>query len=508
MAVDEHTPPMVEAVEVSRRFGATLALDRVSIAVGDGESRALVGRNGAGKSTLVSILTGLARPDHGEVRFAGRPAPGPGDRAGWHERVACVYQHSTLLPQLTVAENLFVNAHPRGRFGLVSWSRLRRRAAELLDEWSIAVEPDVEASSLRVEDRQQVEIARALASGSRFLILDEPTARLEGAAIRRLFDRLAELRARGVSLLYISHHLDEIYEVCDTVTVLRDGRLVGDSTVSALPKAALIETMVGEGHAAMAAPARAAAVPRANGRPEAASGEPLQVEGLAIDDWCADVSFEVQPGEIVGLAGLAGSGKKQVAEAIAGLCKPRAGRVLIGERAIPAGDPKVAIDHGVGFVPQDRHAEGFAPNLSIEENMTLTVMDRLGRFGFVSPSRRRRTARELMGSLEVVSSGPQQLVAELSGGNQQKVVVGRALTARPKAMVVVSPTAGVDVASKEALFGTLTSLSDVGVLVVSDELDELSYCDRVLVMFDGRLTHEFETWDEHELVAAMEGVER
>ncbi|HEX7291708.1 MAG TPA: ATP-binding cassette domain-containing protein, partial [Conexibacter sp.] len=158
MAVDEHRPPMVEAVEVSRRFGATLALDRVSLAVRDGESRALVGRNGAGKSTLVSILTGLARPDHGEVRFAGRPAPGPGDRAGWHERVACVYQHSTLLPHLTVAENLFVNAHPRGRFGLVSWSRLRRRAAELLEQWSIPVSPRVEASTLRVEESQQVEI--------------------------------------------------------------------------------------------------------------------------------------------------------------------------------------------------------------------------------------------------------------------------------------------------------------------------------------------------------------
>ncbi|HEX7289827.1 MAG TPA: ATP-binding cassette domain-containing protein, partial [Conexibacter sp.] len=342
---------------------------------------------------------------------------------------------------------------------------------------------------------------------SRFLILDEPTARLEGAAIRRLFGRLDELRERGVSLLYISHHLDEIYEVCDTVTVLRDGRLVGDAAVAELPKAQLIESMVGEGREAAGTPARTAA-PRANGRPAPAEGEALRVERLAIDGWCEDVSFAVRPGELVGLAGLAGSGKQQVAEAIAGLCKPQAGRVLVGDRAVPMGDPKVAIDHGVGFVPQDRRAEGFAPNLSIEENMTLTVMDRLGRFGLVSPARRERAARELMGSLEVVAAGPRQLVAELSGGNQQKVVVGRALTTQPKVMVVVSPTAGVDVASKEALFGTLTSLPDVGVLVVSDELDELGHCDRVLVMFDGRLTNEFETWDEHELVAAMEGVER
>jgi simple sugar transport system ATP-binding protein len=356
----EQRAPLVEAVGVSRRFGATVALDSVSVAVADGESRALVGRNGAGKSTLVSILTGLARPDDGEVRFAGRSAPAPGDRQGWHERVACVYQHSTLLPQLTVAENLFVNAHPRGRFGLVDWKRLHARAGQILEEWGIAVCTTAEAATLRVEDRQQVEIARALASGSRFLILDEPTARLEGSAIQRLFARLADLRARGVSLMYISHHLDEIYEVCDTVTVLRDGRLVHDGAVGDLPKAALIAAMVGDGRVAsdpLDASTRRHTGERAPRAPEDTGGT-LRVEHLAIDAWCSDVSFEVRPGELVGLAGLAGSGKKQVAEAIAGLRKPRTGRVLVGDRAVPPGDAKVAIAHGIGFVPQDRHAEG------------------------------------------------------------------------------------------------------------------------------------------------------
>jgi simple sugar transport system ATP-binding protein len=492
---------------MSRRFGATLALDGVSVAVGERESRALVGRNGAGKSTLVSILTGLARADAGEVRFGGRPAPALSDRRAWHERVACVYQHSTLLPQLTVAENLFLNAHPRGRFGRIDWKALRRRAGEILDEWGIAISPDAQADALRVDERQQVEIARALASGSRFLILDEPTARLESSAIRQLFARLADLRARGVSLLYISHHLDEIYEVCDTVTVLRDGRLIHDGPVEELPKPKLITAMVGE--ARDSGERRAEVSARRSGAAEAAGAErTLRVDSLEIGGWCSGVSFEVRPGELVGLAGLAGSGKKQVAEAIAGLRKARSGRVLVGDRVVPPGDAKVAIEHGIGFVPQDRHAEGFAPNLSIEENMTLTVIDHLGRFGFVSRGRRRRLAGELMESLEVVAAGPDQLVAELSGGNQQKVVVGRALTAAPRVVVVVSPTAGVDVASKEALFATLTSLSDVGVLVVSDELDELGHCDRVLVMFDGRVTHELDAWDEHRLVAAMEGVEQ
>jgi simple sugar transport system ATP-binding protein len=498
--------PIVEADGVSKRFGATLALDAVSLTVGESESRALVGRNGAGKSTLVSILTGLTRADAGGVRFGGEPAPAPGDRSGWQERVACVYQHSTLLPQLTVAENLFLNNQPRGRFGLIKWKEVREGAVELLEKWGIGVSPDVEAGYLDVEERQQVEIARALASGSRFLILDEPTARLEGSGIRRLFSHLTDLRERGVSLLYISHHLDEIYEVCDTVTVLRDGRLVHDAQVMDLPKDALIEAMVGRPRDAVLEPHRAR--PQSNGDGRGPGTNTLRVESLRLDRQFSDISFDVHAGELVGLAGLAGSGKTAVAETIAGLRKPHGGHVKVGDDVVPPGDVRVAIEHGIGFVPQDRRKEGFAPNLSIEENVTLTVMDRLGRFGFVSPRRREEVARELMDSLEVVASGPEQLVAELSGGNQQKVVVARALTSKPRAMVVVSPTAGVDVASKEALFETLTSFTDVPVLVVSDELDELAHCDRVLVMFDGRLTHTFDAWDEHELVAAMEGVQR
>jgi simple sugar transport system ATP-binding protein len=498
---------VVEVQGVSRRFGATHALKQVSVAIGERESHALVGRNGAGKSTLVSVLTGLLQADEGDVRFAGQPAPALGDREGWRQRVACVYQKSTLLPDLTVAENLFINAYPRRAGGLVSWKALRARAEQVLEEWEIDVAPGFEAGKLRVEDRQRVEIARALASGSRFLILDEPTARLEGPAIRRLFEQIERLRDGGVSILYISHHLEEIYEICGTVTVLRDGRVVHAGAVADLPKAELVATMVGhEGEAdPVTGDARSAQRASANGKPTA--DETLRVEGLAVDGWCSEISFGVRPGELVGLAGLAGSGKAQVAQAIAGLRKSSAGQVLVDGEPVPTGAVHTAIEHGIGYVPQDRHAEGLAPNLSVEENVTLTLLDRLARFGFVPPRARRRLAERMMGSLEVVASGPGQQVAELSGGNQQKVVVGRALLTEPRVLVVVSPTAGVDVASKEALFRTLTSSPELAVLVVSDELDELSHCDRVLVMFDGRLTKEFGTWHERELVAAMEGVE-
>jgi len=495
-----------EVQGVSKRFGATRALEGVSLAIAEGESRALVGRNGAGKSTVVSVLTGLVRADEGEVRFAGELAPRPGDREAWRQRVACVYQKSTLFPHLTVAENLFINAHPRRSLGVVSWRALRVRAQEVLDHWGISVAPSVEARELRVEDRQQVEIARALASGSRFLILDEPTARLEAPAIRRLFDHVRALRRAGVSILYISHHLDEIYEICGTVTVLRDGRVVHSGDVADLTKAELVATMIGHESDAIAVAGRERSRRRSDAGGGPADDNALEVEQLEIDGWCSDVSFGVRPGEMLGLAGLAGSGKAQVAETIAGLRRPTRGSVLVDGRPVPHGDVHAAIKHGVGYVPQDRHAEGLVPTLSIEENLTLTLLDRIARFGLVAPRSRRRIAERIMASLEVVAAGPAQSVSELSGGNQQKVVVGRALLIDPRVLVVVSPTAGVDVASKEALFRALTSSPGLAVLVVSDELDELSYCDRVLVMFDGRVTEEFSSWHERELVAAMEGV--
>src|ERR1700731_2772333 len=237
--------PIVEAIGISKRYGATTALHDVRLRVLPGESHALVGRNGAGKSTLVAILTGLRAPDTGEVSFSGRRAPPISDRAAWRPLVACVYQHSTIIPELTVAENLFVNRPPTER-GLIRWSTLRRQARELLDRWNVAVSEDTLAGDLKVEARQLVEIARALSYGARFIILDEPTAQLDGDEIKRLFRRMRELQAAGVTFLFISHHLQEVYEVCQAGTVLRDARHIVSSAVAALPKQRLIEAMTGD----------------------------------------------------------------------------------------------------------------------------------------------------------------------------------------------------------------------------------------------------------------------
>ncbi|HLL65339.1 MAG TPA: sugar ABC transporter ATP-binding protein [Micromonosporaceae bacterium] len=494
--------PVVAAEHVFKRYGSTVALHDVGITVQPGETHALVGRNGAGKSTLVSILTGLQAPDSGTVTFHGEPSPPLGNRDAWRQRVACVYQKSTIIPTLTVAENLYLNRHARGPGGLIGWRKLRQQARELLATWSVHVDVNSPAGDLNVEQRQFVEIARALSFGARFIILDEPTAQLDAAAIARLFARIRTLQQQGVTFLFISHHLKEIYEICDTVTVFRDARHVLTAPVNELPTADLVTAMTGE-HSSLTEQAARPPVPA--DRPAV-----LTVTGLACDGDVTDLSFTVRAGEVVGLAGGGGSGKVEVAETIAGLRKPQAGTIEVDGRPLRPGSVPAALRAGVGLVPQDRHREGFVPLLSIADNITMTVPDQLGRAGFIQPRRRDDMAKRLIADLNIKTPGPELPVSGLSGGNQQKVVMGRALANKPKLLVLITPTAGVDVRSKETLLGVVEEVrvNGTATLIVSDELDDLSACDRVLVMFQGRVVNEMARgWEDNDLVAAMEGVD-
>ena len=495
--------PVAEATGITKRFGSTVALREAHITVEAGQTHALVGRNGAGKSTLVSILTGLQLPDEGAVTFGGAPAPRPADRDSWRRRVACVYQKSTIIPQLTVAENLFLHRHARGHGGLISWPAVRRQARELLATWSVDVDVRAPAGDLSVEQRQFVEIARALSFGARFIILDEPTAQLDAAAIARLFQRIRELQAQGVTFLYISHHLEEIYEICDTVTVFRDARHVLTAPVGQLARAELVGAMTGEA-------AGAAAGLREHTKVEEAAPEVLAIADLSLADTYDEVSFTVRAGEIVGLAGAASSGRTELAETIAGLRAAAGGEVRIAGRRPRPGSVPDALAAGVGFVPQDRHHQGYVPQMSIADNGTLSVPRRLGPRGLINHRRRDEIAHTMIDNLAIVTPGPEQQVSGLSGGNQQKVVMARALADNPKVLVLISPTAGVDVRSKEFLLGKVgqTAAEGTGVLIASDELDDLRGCDRVLVMFQGRIVAEMTRgWHDHALVAAMEGVD-
>ncbi|WP_086822162.1 sugar ABC transporter ATP-binding protein [Allokutzneria sp. NRRL B-24872] len=490
----------VEATGVTKRYGSTVALDEVGITVADGESHALVGRNGAGKSTLVSILTGLNRADAGSVTFGGDPAPALADRDAWRRKVACVYQKSTIIPALTVAENLFINRQSLERRSLISWKSLRTKASEVLSSYGVDVDPARPAADLTVEQRQLVEIARALSFGARFIILDEPTAQLDGPAIERLFERMRGLQDSGVTFLFISHHLQEIFEICQTVTVFRDARHVLTSPVSSLSTDSLVAAMTGD----------AAGLRVGHTRPSLADDAPvvLSVSGLRSEAFFG-VDLTIRAGEVVGIAGSASSGKVELGEAVVGLRQVSSGTVHVGQKAVRSGSVPDALKAGIGFVPEDRHKEGLVPTLGVGENATLPITDRLGRFGAISPTRQRTVAERMIADLGIKTSGPSQPVSGLSGGNQQKVVMARALSSDPSVLVLTDPTAGVDVRSKESLLGVVDRVAGEGtaVLVISDELDDLRPCDRVLVMFHGEVTASFPRgWTDGELVAAIEGV--
>jgi len=495
--------PVVSAQGVGKRYGPTVALSDVSLTVHPGESHALVGRNGAGKSTLVSILTGLSKTDTGSVEFGGVPAPPLSRQDDWKRAVACVYQHAMVVPQLTVAENLFLNRQS-GKGFAIGWQRLRRQARELLDSWGVGVDVDTPAGELSVEDRQFVEIARALSYGARFIVLDEPTAQLDSQAIDRLFERMRQMQENGVTFLFISHHLHEVYEVCQAVTVLRDAKHILTAPVSEVGRAELIDAMTGEqgGLSVRDASAREALAPDA--------GEVLTVDGLSGDGF-ADVTFRIHRGEVIGLAGSNASGKHQVAETVYGLRSPASGTIRVDGKPLKPGDIPAAIRAGIGCVPRDRHHEGLVLEHSIADNATLSILDRMGKGGLASPGTRYSTASKALKDYDIVAADADQPVSDLSGGNQQKVVLARALAGDPRLVVLINPTAGVDVKSKEALLAVVDRVRAEGkaVLIVSDELDDLRLSDRVLVLRAGAVAAEHRAgWSDGDLVADIEGVER
>ncbi len=517
-ASDHAVTPAAEAVGIHKRFGSTRALAGVDLSLETGRCLGLVGRNGAGKSTLVSILSGLYPPDAGEVRLDGRPAPSLGDIAAWRGRIATVFQHSMVVPGLTVAENVFLGRQPsRGgrRIGAVDWRRMREQTREVMAEWGFDVNADTACGNLTVEQRQVVEITRALAAGTRCLLLDEPTAALERGAAQRLFERIRQLQAQGVAILYISHHLEEVFEICTDVAVLRDGEMVLTAPLGEVTKDDLVAAMVGQKLLHAERPS-VSAPDRAGSPAVAADGEgpALVVEGVTFASpgvFLGNVSLTIRGGERVGVTGLRGSGATALARIVAGAATPSAGRVRLGDRVLRPGDRAGALRAGIGYIPEDRQADGFVPLLGSAENITMTVTDRLDRGGFIGPRRREALAAPLARRLSLVSAGLGQPVRELSGGNQQKVTVARALASDPVLIVAITPTRGVDVASKELLLSELervTSQTGASLLLATDELDDLVICDRVVVLVRGEIFTEFTEppFDREALIAATEGL--
>jgi simple sugar transport system ATP-binding protein len=509
MQVSDEQAAVLEATGITKRFGNTVALRSVDARLEAGRCLGLVGRNGAGKSTLVSILSGLLAPDEGAVTFDGRPAPRISDVASWKSRISTVYQRSMVVPWLTVAENVFLGAQPT-RSGLLAWGEMRDRTAAVMQEWGFDIHPDTKCKDLSVDQLQIVEIARALATGTRCVLLDEPTAALERTGIATLFDRVHQLVDRGVAVLYISHHLEEVFEICSDVTVLRDGEVVLSAETPTLRKEDLVTAMVGD----VGSPSAASTVAARRLGPSERTVR-LRIEAAnreSSQGALRDVSLEVATGERVGVTGLLSAGVATLGRVVSGAEPLDSGRVIVDGRELRTGNIPAALRAGVGYIPADRQVDGFVGQLGVAENQTMTIANRLSaRFGLLSPRARRAAAAPMAKAMSLVASGLDQEVRELSGGNQQKVTVGRALIHQPGVIVAITPTRGVDVASKALLLEALSNAaaeSGAALLLASDELDDLVFCDRVIVLVRGAVFREFDEppFDREQLIAATEGL--
>jgi ribose transport system ATP-binding protein len=476
--VAELIPKGLAARGLRKRFGSTVAVSGVDFAVAPGEIRALVGENGAGKSTLMKLLSGVLSPDEGEIRLGGKPfrpkGPGEARDAG----VSMVHQELALAPHLTVAENLFLGMEAR-RFGVLRRSEMREWAREALSSLEHGdISPDARVGSLSIAEQQIVEIARALLRDARVIILDEPTSSLSRVDVERLFGLIRRLSTKGLAIVYISHFLEEVFEIAETYTVLRDGRSVGEGPIEGTSLEDIVRLMVGRDIGEM--------FPRS---PRERGEVVLSVEGLRGKRAPRSASFELRRGEVLGIAGLMGAGRTEMVRAIFGLDPVRSGTVRVGAFVGP-GSPRDRLRQGAGLLSEDRKREGLAAKRSVAENLTLTRLDGLGPLGLVVPGRRDSAARVWIDSLGIQCRGPGQRVSALSGGNQQKVALARLLYHDLDVLLLDEPTRGIDVAAKAAIYRLIDDLARRGkaVLFVSSYLPELlGVADRIAVMRRGDL---------------------
>jgi rhamnose transport system ATP-binding protein len=467
----------------TKAFGAVQALADATIELRAGEAHALVGENGAGKSTLVKILAGVYQFDTGRLLIDGQATGLHSPAAARDAGIAVIYQEPTLFPDLTVAENIFMGRQPLRAGRRIDGKTMRAEAASLFAELGVRMDPARICRGLSIADQQVVEIAKALSLNARVIVMDEPTAALSAAEVARLFEVVATLRSGGAAVLFISHRLEEVFEICQRVTVMRDGRHVMTADLDGLTGEDLIRAMVGRDM-----PVRTDAERRAPGE------QILAVEHLTREGVFTDISFGVRAGEIVALAGLVGSGRSEVARAIFGIDKYDAGSVKVSSRRLRRASPTDAMAAGIGFVPEDRRQQGLVMDMSVQQNMALASLHRLRRGGLIMAAAERKFATDWSARLRIKYGKLTDPVARLSGGNQQKVVLGKWLGRKPALLIVDEPTRGIDVGTKAEVHRLLGQLANDGVaiLMISSELPEvLQVGDRVLVMREGRLTAEF-----------------
>ncbi|MEE6274327.1 sugar ABC transporter ATP-binding protein [Georgenia wangjunii] len=474
--------PVVQLTGITKSFGAVRALRGANLDLYAGEAHALVGENGAGKSTLIKVLAGVHRPDGGRVAVDGKDVAFRSTADAIDAGIAVIYQEPTLFPDLTVAENIYVGRQHLGRGRTIDRAAMNQAAVELFERLAVPLDPRRPARGLSIADQQLVEIAKALSTGARVLVMDEPTAALSGVEVDRLFAVTRALRDDGAAILFISHRFDEIEALCQRVTVMRDGEHVSTDLMSEVTVPELVRRMVGRDLSELFP------------KEDVEAGEVvLEVAGLTRTGTFEDVSFSVRAGEIVALAGLVGSGRSEVVQGIFGVDPVDAGTVTVRGTRLAPGKPKAAIAAGIALVPEDRRQQGLVLDLSIQRNITLPRAGKLARLGILTGGPERRSAQTWAERLHTRFGRLADPVGNLSGGNQQKVVLGKWLSTSPQVLIVDEPTRGIDVATKAEVHRLMSSLAadGVAILMVSSELPEvLGMADRVLVMREGRLVAE------------------
>jgi rhamnose transport system ATP-binding protein len=491
--------PLLSLVHAAKAFGAVRAVVDASINLYGGEAHALVGENGAGKSTVVKMLAGVHQPDEGELLIEGQPAVLTGPAAAQAAGIAVIYQEPTLFPDLTVAENIFMGRQPLLAGRRIDRRLMRTESAALFERLGVQLDPGRISRGLSIADQQIVEIAKALTREAQVIVMDEPTAALSAAEVARLFDVVRTLRAAGRAVLFISHRLEEVFEICQRVTVMRDGSTVLASELAGLTADDLVRAMVGRDMPQRTAGQR--------GQP---GDEVLRVERLTREGVFTDISLQVRAGEIVALAGLVGSGRSEVARAIFGIDRYDAGKVIVRGKELRKASPTAAMAAGIGYVPEDRRQQGLVMDMSVQQNVALASLARLRKGGLIRSAAERAFATDWAQRLRLKYGRLTDPVSMLSGGNQQKVVLAKWLGRGPALLIVDEPTRGIDIATKADVHELLVRLAGEGVaiLMISSELPEvLSVGDRILVMREGRLTAEYPHADasEEKIMSAATG---
>ena len=494
--------PILTLSGVSKSFPGVRALHDVSLALKPGRVTAIIGENGAGKSTIVKILTGIYRPDEGEVRVRGETKSFASPRDAWAAGIAAIQQETVMFDELSVAENIFMGHMPTGSGNLIAWPEMRSRSAALLKRIDAVIPTEFKLKRLSVAQKHLVEIARALSHEAQVVIMDEPTAALSANEIDDLFRVVAQLKAEGRAIVFISHKFDEIFRIADDFVCLRDGEKVGEGSIASVTQANLVRMMVGR------------SIDQFFPKRDVPIGETtLAVEGLSNATEYAGISFELRKGEILGLYGLVGAGRTEAMQGLFGITPTTSGVVTLEGRRLSIQSPSDAIAAGISYVPEDRQDQGAILSLGIRENVTLADLARHVKGLFLSRASEQAETRRLGRRLAVKAANWEQRLAELSGGNQQKVVIAKWLATRPKVIVLDEPTKGIDVGSKAAVHDFIGELAGEGlaVVLITSELPEvMGLADRVIVMKEGRIVDEFKRgkWSAEAIVGAATGASK